>query len=122
MAGRAVGRLARFTLESRGFPAFARGVAMNIPRRRLSAILHADLAGFVRLTEGEEDLTFNHLRLVRSEVWRPAIESAGGAVVHSNGDAMLVEFELGRWPRSRRRSTSRSAWRNSTIRSTRTRN
>ena len=55
--------------------------------------MHADLSGFVRLTEGEEDLTFNHLRLVRSEVWRPAIESAGGSVVHSNGDAMLVEFD-----------------------------
>jgi adenylate cyclase len=65
---------------------------MAIPQRRLSAILHADLAGFVRLTEGEEDLTFEHLRAARTEVWRPAIETAGGSVVHSNGDAMLVEF------------------------------
>ena len=65
---------------------------MATPRRRLSAILHADLAGFVRLTEGEEDLTYAHLKSARSEVWRPAIESAGGSVVHSNGDAMLVEF------------------------------
>jgi class 3 adenylate cyclase len=65
---------------------------MANPPRRLSAILHADLAGFVRLTESEEDLTYAHLKSARSEVWRPAIESAGGSVIHSNGDAMLVEF------------------------------
>jgi len=67
-------------------------MVMATPRRRLSAILHADLAGFVRLTEGEEDLTFRHLKSARSEVWRPAIEIAGGWLVHSTGDSMLVEF------------------------------
>jgi adenylate cyclase len=65
---------------------------MATPRRRLSAILHADLAGFVRLTESEEDLTFTHLKSARSEVWRPAIDAAGGSLVHSSGDSMLVEF------------------------------
>jgi class 3 adenylate cyclase len=60
--------------------------------RRLSAILHADLAGFVRLVETEEDLTFERLRSARSEIWRPAIEAAGGFLVHSTGDSMLVEF------------------------------
>jgi len=65
---------------------------MATPRRRLSAILHADLAGFVRLTEGEEDLTFEHLRSARAEIWRPAIESAGGSLIHGTGDSMLVEF------------------------------
>jgi class 3 adenylate cyclase len=65
---------------------------MAPPQRRLSAILHADLAGFVRLTEGEEDLTFEHLRSARAEIWRPVIESVGGSLVHSTGDSMLVEF------------------------------
>jgi adenylate cyclase len=60
--------------------------------RRLSAILHADLAGFVRLVESNEDLTFAHLRSVRSEIWQPAIKDAGGALIHSTGDSMLVEF------------------------------
>ena len=32
------------------------------PRRRLSAILHADLSGFVRLMEGGEDRTVGHLK------------------------------------------------------------
>jgi len=66
---------------------------MAIPqRRRLSAILHADLAGSVRMTEGNEDLTFRHLTSVRRQIWRPAIESAGGSLVNSTGDSMLAEF------------------------------
>lgn len=60
--------------------------------RRLSAILHADLAGFVRLVEGDEDLTFEHLRSVRSKIWQPAIKGAGGSLIHSTGDSMLAEF------------------------------
>lgn len=65
---------------------------MAAPQRRLSAILHADLAGFVRLVEGEEDLTFRHLQSAKAEVWRPVIESTGGSLIHSVGDSMLVEF------------------------------
>ena len=64
----------------------------NTPRRHLSAILHADLAGFVRLTEGEEELTFRNLKSVKSDVWRPSVEIAGGSIVHGTGDAMLAEF------------------------------
>ncbi|HKH67830.1 MAG TPA: adenylate/guanylate cyclase domain-containing protein [Reyranella sp.] len=60
--------------------------------RRLSAILHADLAGFVRLVEAEEDLTFERLRSARGAIWQPAIEGAGGSLIHSTGDAMLAEF------------------------------
>jgi len=65
---------------------------MVYPQRRLSAILHADLAGFMRLVEAAEDLTFEHLRSARAEVWQPAIAGAGGAVVHSEGDSLLAEF------------------------------
>jgi len=60
--------------------------------RRLSALLHADLAGFVRLVESNEDLTFEHLRSVRGTIWHPAIKDAGGSVIHSTGDSMLAEF------------------------------
>jgi class 3 adenylate cyclase len=60
--------------------------------RRLSAILHADLAGFVRLVESEEDLTFENLRSARDQIWRPAIETAGGMLVHTTGDSILAEF------------------------------
>ncbi len=62
-------------------------------RRRLSAILHADLAGYVRLMEGGEDRTVGHLKSVRADIWRPAIETAGGRVVNIEGDSALAEFE-----------------------------
>jgi len=61
--------------------------------RRLSAILHADVAGFVRLVEREEELTFEHLRAARALIWQPAIESAGGSLVHTTGDSILAEFK-----------------------------
>jgi adenylate cyclase len=32
------------------------------------------------------------LTSVRSEIWRPAIESAGGSLVNATGDSMLAEF------------------------------
>ena len=65
---------------------------MATPQRRLSAVLHADLSGFVRLVEAAEDLTFEQLRSARAQVWQPAIESAGGSVIHSVGDSLLAEF------------------------------
>ena len=63
------------------------------PRRRLSAILHADLSGFVRLMEGGEDRTVEHLKSVQADIWRPAIEGAGGRVVNIVGDSVLAEFD-----------------------------
>jgi class 3 adenylate cyclase len=61
-------------------------------RRRLTAIVHADLAGFTRMMEGSETRTFRHLKTVQVAVWRPAIERAGGRLVGTAGDAMLAEF------------------------------
>ncbi len=69
---------------------------MTTPQRRLSAILHADVAGFVRLMEGDEDLTVRHLKSAQAEVWRPAIEVAGGTLVDSAGDSLLAEFDSAR--------------------------
>ena len=60
--------------------------------RRLCAILHADVAGFVRLVEHDEDLTFEHLGAARARIWQPTIESAGGSLVHTTGDSILAEF------------------------------
>src|SRR5215475_14333995 len=65
---------------------------MSTHRRRLSAILHADLTGFVRLMEGGEERTVKHLRSVHDEIWRPAIATGGGAVVDLAGDSVLAEF------------------------------
>jgi class 3 adenylate cyclase len=65
---------------------------MSTHRRRLSAVLHADLTGFVRLMEGAEDRTVSHLRSAQDEIWRPAIEAGGGTVVDDVGDSILAEF------------------------------
>ena len=65
---------------------------MAASQRRLSAILHADVAGFVRLMEGDEDLTVRHLKSAQAEVWRPAIEIADGTLVDSAGNSLLAEF------------------------------
>jgi class 3 adenylate cyclase len=65
---------------------------MATPQRRLSAILHADVAGFVRLMESDEDFTVRHLKSAQTGIWRPAIEFAGGALVDSAGDSLLAEF------------------------------
>jgi len=61
-------------------------------QRRLAAIVHADLAGFTRMMEGAESRTFRHLKTAQIEVWRPAIDVAGGRMVGTAGDAMLAEF------------------------------
>jgi len=63
-------------------------------QRRLSAILHADVAGFTRLMEGAELGTFLHLKAAQKDVWQPAIRLGGGRLVNRAGDAMLAEFGL----------------------------
>jgi class 3 adenylate cyclase len=66
---------------------------MALAQRRLSAILHADVTGFVRMMEGDEDLTVRHLKSAQTELWRPAIAIAGGTLIDNTGDSLLAEFE-----------------------------
>ncbi|MBI2741686.1 MAG: peptidoglycan-binding protein [Rhodospirillales bacterium] len=61
-------------------------------RRRLSAIVQADLSGYVRLMEGGEDRTVSRLKSVRAEIWLPAVDGAGGRIVNIVGDSVLAEF------------------------------
>lgn len=68
------------------------GTAAPAHRRRLSAILHADLTGFVRLMEGAEDRTVDRLKSVRVEVWQAAVEAVGGRIVNIVADSVLAEF------------------------------
>ena len=59
--------------------------------RKLAAILHADVAGYSRLTGQDEEGTHRVLReylpLIAAQ-----IESHRGRVVHYAGDAVLAEF------------------------------
>lgn len=65
---------------------------MNELRRRLAAILHADVVGYSRMMEQAETRTLRELQRVRREVWEPAIRRHFGRVVGTAGDAMLIEF------------------------------
>src|ERR1700738_3194035 len=60
--------------------------------RRLAAILAADVAGYSRLIEADEEGTLRRLKTLRSEVIDPKIARNRGRIVKTTGDGLLVEF------------------------------
>ena len=60
--------------------------------RRLAAILAADVAGYSRLIEADEEGTLGRLRALRSQVLDPKIADHKGRIVKTTGDGLLVEF------------------------------
>jgi adenylate cyclase len=60
--------------------------------RRLAAILAADVVGYSRLLEANEEDTLNTLRQHRRELFDPAVASHGGHIIKVMGDGFLVEF------------------------------
>ena len=60
--------------------------------RRLAAILAADVAGYSRLIEAEEEGTLRRLKALRAEIIDPKIAGHRGRVVKTTGDRLLVEF------------------------------
>jgi adenylate cyclase len=60
--------------------------------RRLAAILAADIAGYSRLIEADEEGTLGRLRALRAEVIDPEIGGHRGRIVKTTGDGLLVEF------------------------------
>jgi TolB-like protein/class 3 adenylate cyclase/Tfp pilus assembly protein PilF len=60
--------------------------------RRLAAILAADVAGYSRLMERDEDGTFARLKRLQTEVVAPALAHRGGRIVDLKGDGAMVEF------------------------------
>jgi adenylate cyclase len=61
-------------------------------RRKLAAILAADVSGFSRLTGADEERTLARLRALRSDLIDPTIAVHHGRVVKRTGDGSLVEF------------------------------
>ena len=62
-------------------------------RRRLTAVVYADLAGYSRLI-GEDDAgTFGRMGELRADLIDPAIARHGGRLVNTAGDSMLVLFD-----------------------------
>jgi len=60
--------------------------------RRLAAILAADVAGYSRLIEADEEGTLARLRVLRAEILDPKIAEHRGRLVKTAGDGLLVEF------------------------------
>jgi len=61
-------------------------------RRKLAAILAADVVGFGRLAGADEERTLARLRALRSDLIDPTIAIHQGRVVKRTGDGALVEF------------------------------
>lgn len=61
-------------------------------QRRLAAILIADVVGYSRLMEADEEGTRARLRALHDEVIDPNVAADGGRVVKTSGDGTLVEF------------------------------
>jgi TolB-like protein/class 3 adenylate cyclase len=60
--------------------------------RRLAAILAADVAGYSRLMEADEEGTLAALRAIRRELGDPKISEHRGRIVKTTGDGFLAEF------------------------------
>jgi adenylate cyclase len=60
--------------------------------RRLAAILAADVAGYSRLMEADEEGTRGRLKALRREVLDPKIAEHHGRLLKTTGHSLLVAF------------------------------
>ena len=67
-------------------------MAENPAQRRLAAILAADVVGYSRLMEANEERTMAALKHHRREFFDPTTEKHGGRIFKVMGDGFLVEF------------------------------
>ena len=61
-------------------------------RRRLAAIVSADVVGYSRLMGRDESGTLAALKAVRRDIVDPQIAKHGGRIVKTTGDGLLLEF------------------------------
>jgi adenylate cyclase len=62
-------------------------------RRKLIAVLYADMVGYSRLIGLDDSGTLERLRNLRRNLIDPAIEEHGGRIVQTGGDSLLVTFD-----------------------------
>jgi class 3 adenylate cyclase len=60
--------------------------------RKLAAILAADVVGYSRMMETDEQGTFERLRAGRKELFEPEIALHHGRIFKLMGDRLLAEF------------------------------
>ena len=61
-------------------------------KRRLSAVLIADVVGYSRLTQQDEEGTRARFNEILLAIIKPAIEGGNGRLIKNMGDGLLVEF------------------------------
>ena len=61
-------------------------------RRRLAAILVADVAGYSRLMGQDEADTLRRLKALQRDLVDPSVREHGGRIVKTSGDGILIEF------------------------------
>ena len=62
-------------------------------RRKLIAVVYADMVGYSRLIGLDDVGTLERLRSLRRNVIDPAIEEHGGRIVQTGGDSLLIVFD-----------------------------
>ena len=73
-------------------PTSVEGTSGQHVERRLVAILAADVVGYSRLMEANEEGTLNALREHRRQLFDPSVTKHGGRIFKMMGDGFLVEF------------------------------
>ncbi len=61
-------------------------------KRKLAAILAADMVGFSRLVELAEEQTIGRHKELHRTIFEPRIAGSGGVIIKSTGDGFLAEF------------------------------
>jgi adenylate cyclase len=61
-------------------------------QRRLAAILAADVVGYSRLMEADEEGTLARMKMLRNDVIDPKIAEYSGRIFKTTGDGILAEF------------------------------
>ena len=64
-----------------------------VPKRRLAAIVCADVAGYSRLMGANETDTFARLKAIRRGLIDPAVRRNGGRIIKTAGDGLVIEFD-----------------------------
>jgi adenylate cyclase len=65
---------------------------VNKTKRRLAAILAADVAGYTRLVEQDTDGTVAAWAAARDDIVKPLVDEKSGHIIKFTGDGFLVEF------------------------------
>src|SRR3984957_5029139 len=62
-------------------------------RRKLIAVLHADVVGYSRLIGLDDVGTLGRLGRLRRTIIDPTIDEHGGRIVNTAGDSLLIVFD-----------------------------